>query len=79
MYRVLVGVLRMVTYGISCIQLCDAMDYSPLGSSVHGISKARILERVSISYSRALPNPGIEPISFVSPAVAGGLFTTGST
>ena len=30
--------------GISCIQLCDAMDYSPLGSSVHGISKARILE-----------------------------------
>ena len=28
------------------------MDYSPLGSSVHGISQARILEWVAISFSR---------------------------
>ena len=26
-----------------------------------------------------LPDPGIEPISFVSPALAGGFFTTGTT
>ena len=32
--------------------LCDPMDYSPLGSSVHVISQARILEWVAISYSR---------------------------
>ena len=32
--------------------LCDPMDCSPPGSSVHGISQARILERVSIYYSK---------------------------
>ena len=37
--------------------------------------QARILEMVAISFSRDLPNPGIEP---VSPALAGGLFTTES-
>ena len=41
------------------------------GSSVHGIFQARILERVAISSSRGLPNPGIEPVSFVSPELAG--------
>ena len=39
------------------------MDCSPPGSSVHGISQARILEWVAISFSRDLPNPGIEPSS----------------
>ena len=29
------------------------MDYSPTGSSVHGISQARILEWVAVSFSRA--------------------------
>ena len=33
------------------------------GSSVHGILQARILEWVAISFSRDLPNPGIEPRS----------------
>ena len=37
------------------------MDYNPPGSSVHGISQPRILEWVAISFSRDLPNPGIEP------------------
>jgi len=32
--------------------LCDLMDYSLPGASVHGISQTRILERVSISFSR---------------------------
>ena len=36
----------------SCLPLCDPMDYSPPGSSVHGIFQARILEWVAISYSR---------------------------
>ena len=53
----------------SCLILCDPMDYSLPGSSVHGIFQARILEWVAISYSRGsaqpgdLPNPGIEPVS----------------
>ena len=34
---------------LSHVQLCDPMDYSPLGSSVHGIFKARILGWVVIS------------------------------
>ena len=36
----------------SCLTLCDPMDYKPPSSSVHGISQARILELVAISYSR---------------------------
>ena len=35
-----------------CLTLRDAMDYSPPGSSAHGFSQARILERVAISSSR---------------------------
>ena len=34
------------------VQLSDLMDCSPAGSSVRGISQARILERVAISVSR---------------------------
>ena len=33
--------------------LCDSMDCSPPGSSVHGIFQARILEWFAISSSRA--------------------------
>ena len=36
----------------SCPTPCDPMDCSPPGFSVHGISQARILEWVAISYSR---------------------------
>ena len=36
----------------SCSTLCNPMDYSPPGSSVHGISQARILEWVAMSSSR---------------------------
>jgi len=39
------------------------MDCIPPGSSVHGISQARILEWVAISYSEDLPNTGLEPRS----------------
>ena len=36
----------------SCPTLCDPMDWSPSGCSVHGISQARILEWVTITSSR---------------------------
>ena len=36
----------------SCPTLCDPMDCSPPGSSIHGILQARILEWVAISFSR---------------------------
>ena len=38
----------------SCLILCDTMDCSPPGSSIHGIFQARVLEWVAISYSRGL-------------------------
>ena len=40
--------------------LCDLMDCSLLGSSVHGILQARILEWVAIPSPGDLPNPGME-------------------
>ena len=36
---------------LSHVQLCDSVDHSPPGSSVHGISQARILECVANSFS----------------------------
>ena len=41
----------------SCLTICDPMNYSLLDSSVHGISQARILEWVSISFSRGSSPP----------------------
>ena len=41
----------------SCQALCDPMDCSPPGSSVHGILHARILEGVAISFSRESSRP----------------------
>ena len=41
----------------SCLTLCDPTDCSLLGSSVHGIFQARILECVAISYSRGSSQP----------------------
>ena len=38
----------------SCLTLCNPVDYSPPGSSVHGISQARILQWAAISFSRGL-------------------------
>ena len=41
----------------SCPILCDPMDYSPSGSSVHGILQARILESVAIPFSKGSSQP----------------------
>ena len=40
-----------------CPTLCDPMDCSPLGFSVHGISQARILEWVAITFSERSSQP----------------------
>ena len=41
----------------SCPTLCNPVDCSPPGSSVHGILQARILEWVAISFSRGSSRP----------------------
>ena len=58
-----------------CPTLCDRVDRSPPGSSVHGLLQARTLEWVAISFSKFLDS-GIEPESLTSPALAGEFFTT---
>ena len=64
----------------SCPTLCDPMDCSPPGSSVHRILQARILEWIAMpSTPGDLPDPGIEPTSLTSPALAGGFLTTRAT
>ena len=40
-----------------CLTLCDPMDCSPPGSSVHGILQAGILEWVATSFSRGSSRP----------------------
>ena len=57
----------------SCSILCHPVDCSPPGSSVHGISQARILEWAAIPSPGDLPNSGID---LPCPALAGGSLTT---
>ena len=60
----------------SCLTLFNPTDCSLLGSSVHEIFQARILEWVAISYSRRSSNPETEFTSPASPALAGRFFAT---
>ena len=61
------------------LTLCDPMDGSPPGSSVHGIFQARILERLPLPTPGDLPYPEMEPVSPASVALADGFFTTSAT
>ena len=56
----------------SALSICDPMGRSRPDSSLHGISQARILEWVAISYSRGFS----QPVSLASPARASGFLTT---
>ena len=61
----------------SCLTLCDPMDWSPPGSSVHGILQARILEWVAVPFLSPgnLPDSGIESAFLASPTLASRFFT----
>ena len=55
-------VCMLVTH--SCLTLCDSMDCSPPGYSVHGILQERVLEWVAMPFSREIflihgSNPGL--------------------
>ena len=54
-------VLFLVLVTKLCPTLCDPMDCTPPGSSLHGIFQSRKLGLVSISFSRDLPDPGTFP------------------
>ena len=56
--------------------LCDPMDCSLPGFSVHGISQARILESVATSFFRGSSRPRDGACITASSALAGRFFTT---
>ena len=60
----------------SCPTLCNGMEHSLLGSPVHGILQARILEWVAIPFSRKASQPRNR--TQVS-CIAGRLFTDWAT
>ena len=74
-----------------CMTLCDPMDHSLPGSSVHGILQARILEwekKKKKEYWSGLPCPPPGPLPTLQrsnphllrpPALVGGFFTTSTT
>ena len=64
----------------SCVRLlCDPMDCSLPGFSVHGILQARILEWMAISFSRGSSQPRDQTRVLRLLALAGGFFTTSAT
>ena len=52
MFTLVLGSVSAYMHAHSCSTLCDPMNRSPPGSSVHGILQARVLEWVAISSSR---------------------------
>ena len=64
----------------SCPTLCDLMDsvacQAPLSM---GFSRQECWSGLPFPSPMDLPNPGIEPTSLMSPALAGRFFTTGTT
>ena len=58
----------------SCLTLCDPMNCSPPGTSVHGFSREEYWSGLLCPPPRDLPDPGIGSESLMSPALAGGFF-----
>ena len=58
-----------------CLTLCDPVDCSLPGSSVHGDSPGKSTG-MGCPPPGDLPKPGIKPLSLTSPALAGRFFTT---
>ena len=59
----------------SCLTLCNLMEFSPLGSSIHEISQAKYWNGLSLPSPGDLPDPGIET---ASPALQAHSFTAES-
>ena len=58
-----------------CLTLCDPKDYSPPGSSVHGIPQQEYCSGLTFPSPGDLPDPGIEPVSHTHVScIVGGLF-----
>ena len=62
-----------------CLTLCDPMDCSLPGSSVHGILRQESWSGLPFPSPGDLPDPRITPASLTSPALTGRFFTTRTT
>ena len=60
----------------SCLTLCNPMDYSLPGSSIHGILQARILGWVPMPFFKGSSPPSDQTHISCSSCIAGGFFTT---
>ena len=67
--------LHVCVFAQSCPILSDPMDYSPPGSSLHGISRQEYWSELPFLPPGYLPDPGIKPTSPESPTLAGRFFT----
>ena len=56
--------------------LCSPIDCSPPGSAVHGTLQQKYWSVLPFPSPGDLPDPGIKPVSLMSPALASGFFTT---
>ena len=79
-FKDIIKVARLLSC-FSCVQLFITLQtiYSPPGSSIHGILQARALEWLPCPPPGDLHHPGIEPMSLMSPALAGEFFTTSTS
>ena len=66
----------MFVCALSRFRLCDPMDYSPPDCCLHGIFQVRILEGVTISYSRGSSPPRYQTCISCASCLTGGFFTT---
>ena len=64
---------------ISCFRHVQLFVTRLTMSSVHGVLQARIHKWVAMPPPGDLSDPGTEPSSFPSPALAAGFFTTSAT
>ena len=76
MKYILVWLFMCVSALSRCPTLCNPLDFSPQGSSVHEIFQAKTVEWITISSPGDLPDPWIQPMCLSSPAFAGRFFTT---
>ena len=61
---------------LSCVRLCDPVDCSLWASLSMGFSRQESWSGLPFLPPGHLPDPGIKPVSPVSPALAGGFLTT---
>ena len=63
----------------SCQTVCDPMDIACRASLSMGFSRQEYWSWLPCPSPGDLPDSGIEPASLMSPALAGGFFTTSTT